>query len=166
LNIDFLLGYLKQLLQRRRDLKVIVTSATIDTERFAAHFGGAPVVNVEGRGYPVEVRYRPLDGTGQGTGDRGETAGRPSADPAGTSPSLPAKASGAPAVPGPRSPVPGPAPTTLDGVLAACDEIARERPMGDTLVFLPGEREIRDAHQALERRKYRHTEVLPLYARL
>src|SRR5690606_9181603 len=60
LNIDFLLGYLKQLLQRRRDLKVIVTSATIDTERFAAHFGGAPVVNVEGRGYPVEVRYRPL----------------------------------------------------------------------------------------------------------
>src|SRR3546814_15336569 len=60
LNIDFRLGYLKQLLQRRRDLKVIVTSATIDTERFAAHFGGAPVVNVEGRGYPVEVRYRAL----------------------------------------------------------------------------------------------------------
>src|SRR3546814_3699240 len=57
---DFLLGYLKHLLQRRRDLKVIVTSATIDTERFAAHFGGAPVVNVEGRGYPVEVRYRAL----------------------------------------------------------------------------------------------------------
>src|SRR3546814_17526611 len=56
--------------------------------------------------------------------------------------------------------------TVLDGVLAACDEIARERPMGDTLVFLPGEREIRDAHQALEHRKYRHTEVLPLYARL
>src|SRR3546814_5292780 len=62
LNIDFLLGYLKQLLQRRRDLKVIVTSATIDTERFAAHFGGAPVVDVEGRGHPVEVRYRPLEG--------------------------------------------------------------------------------------------------------
>src|SRR3546814_19758127 len=60
LNIDFLLGYLKQLLQRRRDLKVIVTSATIDTERFAAHFGGAPVVNVEGRGYPVAVSYRAL----------------------------------------------------------------------------------------------------------
>lgn len=126
LNIDFLLGYLKQLLQRRRDLKVIVTSATIDTERFAAHFGGAPVVNVEGRGYPVEVRYRPLEGEGEEEGER----------------------------------------TVLDGVLAACDEIARERPMGDTLVFLPGEREIRDAHQALERRKYRHTEVLPLYARL
>src|SRR5690606_29643247 len=59
LNIDFLLGYLKQLLRKRRDLKVIVTSATIDTERFAAHFGGAPVVDVEGRGHPVEVRYRP-----------------------------------------------------------------------------------------------------------
>jgi ATP-dependent helicase HrpA len=126
LNIDFLLGYLKQLLQRRRDLKVIVTSATIDTERFAAHFGDAPVVSVEGRGYPVEVRYRPLEGEGEDEGER----------------------------------------TVLDGVVAACDEIMRERGTGDTLVFLPGEREIRDAHQALERRKYRHTEVLPLYARL
>src|SRR3546814_3739424 len=126
LNIDFLFGYLKQLLQRRRDLKVIVTSATIDTERFAAHFGGAPVVDVEGRGHPVEVRYRPLEGEGEDEGER----------------------------------------TVLDGVLAACDEIARERPMGDTLVFLHGEREIREAHQALENRKYRHTEVLTLYARL
>src|SRR3546814_10982245 len=98
-------------------------SATIDTERFAAHFGGAPVVDVEGRGHPVEVRYRPLEGEGEDEGER----------------------------------------TVLDGVLAACDEIARERPMGDTLVFLPGEREIRDAHQALEHRKYRPTEVLPLY---
>jgi ATP-dependent helicase HrpA len=126
LNIDFLLGYLKQLLPKRRDLKVLVTSATIDTARFAEHFGGAPVVDVEGRGYPVEVRYRPLEGEGEEEGER----------------------------------------TVLDGILAACDEIARERPMGDTLVFLPGEREIRDAHQALERRKYRHTEVVPLYARL
>ncbi|BCT91611.1 ATP-dependent helicase [Lysobacter helvus] len=126
LNIDFLLGYLKQLLERRRDLKVIVTSATIDTARFAAHFNDAPVVSVEGRGYPVEVRYRPLEGEGDEAGDR----------------------------------------TTLDGIVAAFDEIARERPMGDTLIFLPGEREIRDAHQALERRKYRHTEILPLYARL
>src|SRR5688572_12410113 len=115
LNIDFLLGYLKQLLERRKDLKLIVTSATIDTERFAAHFGAAPVVNVEGRGYPVELRYRPLEGEGEDEGDR----------------------------------------TVLDGIVGACDEIAREHPMGDTLVFLPGEREIRDAHQALERRKYR-----------
>ena len=124
LNIDFLLGYLKQLLPRRPDLKVIVTSATIDTARFAAHFGGAPVVEVEGRGYPVEVRYLEEQGS----------------DPLFDS--------------------------TLGAILFACDEIAKGRPTGDTLVFLPGEREIRDAHRALEDRKYRHTEVLPLYARL
>ncbi|HWS79248.1 MAG TPA: ATP-dependent RNA helicase HrpA, partial [Thermomonas sp.] len=126
LNIDFLLGYLKQLLPKRPDLKLIVTSATIDTERFAAHFGGAPVVNVEGRGYPVEMRYRPLEGEGDDEGQR----------------------------------------SILDGIVAACDEIQRDKGIGDTLIFLPGEREIRDAHQALEKRKYRHTEVLPLYARL
>ncbi len=130
LNIDFLLGYLKQLLQKRRDLKVIVTSATIDTERFSQHFGDAPVVSVEGRGYPVEVRYRPLEGEGD---EDGESEGGRS---------------------------------VLDGIVAACDEIARGGGFGDTLIFLPGEREIRDAHQALEKRKYRHTEVLPLYARL
>ncbi len=126
LNIDFLLGYLRQLLPRRPDLKVVVTSATIDTARFSAHFGDAPVVSVEGRGFPVEVRYRPLEGEGEEEGQR----------------------------------------SVLDGIVAACDEIARDRAGGDTLVFLPGEREIRDAHQALERRDYRHTEVLPLYARL
>ncbi|WP_240099886.1 ATP-dependent RNA helicase HrpA [Thermomonas flagellata] len=130
LNIDFLLGYLKQLLPRRPDLKLVVTSATIDTARFAAHFGGAPVVSVEGRGYPVEVRYRPLEG--EGAEDGGDAGQR----------------------------------TLVDGIVAACDEILREKGSGDILVFLPGEREIRDAHQALERRKYRHTEVLPLYARL
>lgn len=128
LNIDFLLGYLKQLLPRRPDLKLVVTSATIDTARFAEHFGGAPVVEVEGRSFPVEQRYRPLDDIGDEDGD------------------------------GVRS--------VLDGIVAACDEITRENPLGDTLVFLPGEREIRDAHLALERRKYRHTEVVPLYARL
>ena len=126
LNIDFLLGYLKQLLARRPDLKVIVTSATIDTARFAEHFGDAPVVDVEGRGYPVETRWRPLEGEGEDAGQR----------------------------------------TVIDGVVAACDEIMAERGQGDVLVFLPGEREIRDAHRALERRKYRHIEVLPLYARL
>jgi HrpA-like RNA helicase len=126
LNIDFLLGYLKQLIERRKDLKIIVTSATIDTARFSAHFNDAPVVSVEGRGYPVDVRWRPIEGEGEDAGDR----------------------------------------TVLDGILGACDEIARDHPMGDTLIFLPGEREIRDAHQALERRKYRHTEMLPLYARL
>ncbi|MBE2210662.1 MAG: ATP-dependent RNA helicase HrpA [Xanthomonadaceae bacterium] len=126
LNIDFLLGYLRQLLPRRPDLKVIVTSATIDTARFAAHFGDAPVVEVEGRTFPVELRYRPLEGEGEDEGER----------------------------------------SVLDGIVAACDEITRENPLGDTLIFLPGEREIRDAHQALERRKYRSTEVVPLYARL
>jgi ATP-dependent helicase HrpA len=150
LNIDFLLGYLKQLLVKRRDLKVIVTSATIDTERFSQHFGDAPVVNVEGRGYPVEVRYRPLD-AGHDEEGRGDNRGDDRGDDRGEASS------------GGRS--------VLDGIVSVCDEIARIGAAsgggaGDTLIFLPGEREIRDAHQALEKRKYRHTEVLPLYARL
>lgn len=126
LNIDFLLGYLKQLLHKRQDLKLIVTSATIDTERFSQHFDNAPVISVEGRTYPVEVRYRPLEGEGEAQGER----------------------------------------STNDAIVAAIDEITRIDPRGDVLMFFPGEREIRDAHQALERRKYRETEVLPLYARL
>src|SRR5690348_4689681 len=120
LNIDFLLGYLKGLLRKRPDLKLIVTSATIDTARFAEHFDNAPVVTVEGRAYPVEIRYRP-----------------------------PEHESG-----------------VTERVLSALDDITRQDPKGDVLVFLPGEREIRDAHLALARRQYRHTEVLPLYARL
>ncbi|MFC4727800.1 ATP-dependent RNA helicase HrpA [Coralloluteibacterium thermophilus] len=131
LNIDFLLGFLKTLLARRPDLKLIVTSATIDTGRFAKHFGDAPVVDVAGRSHPVEVRWR---GGAQAAGDDEEGAQEP------------------------RS--------MVEAIVAAMDEIAREDPRGDTLVFLPGEREIRDTHQALERRKYRETEVLPLYARL
>ena len=148
LNIDFLLGYLKQLLPKRPDLKLLVTSATIDTARFAAHFGNAPVVEVEGRGYPVEVRYRPL-------GEMGSEN---------ISPNTPlVKEKGKEIFSDPIS--------LLDGIVAACDELLskssqREGGLGDVLIFLPGEREIRDAHQALERRKYRHTEVLPLYARL
>ncbi|WAW92308.1 ATP-dependent RNA helicase HrpA [Xanthomonas citri pv. malvacearum] len=136
LNIDFLLGYLKQLLHKRSDLKLIVTSATIDTERFAQHFDNAPVISVEGRTFPVEVRYRPLEGD-TGDGDDGEHgSGRD----------------------GERS--------VNDAIVAAIDEITRIDPRGDVLMFLPGEREIRDAHQSLERRKYRETEVVPLYARL
>ncbi len=122
LNIDFLLGYLKRLLAKRRDLKLIVTSATIDTARFAAHFDNAPVVEVEGRTYPVEVRWRPPP-------ERGESS-------------------------------------SVEQIVAAMDEITADDPRGDVLVFLPGEREIRDAHLALDRRKYRETEVLALYARL
>ncbi|GAB2670499.1 ATP-dependent RNA helicase HrpA [Arenimonas aestuarii] len=129
LNIDFLLGYLKQLVARRPDLKLVITSATIDTDRFAKHFGDAPVVNVEGRGYPVDVRYFAPDRDGE-TGS-------------------------------------GPVDLPLaDAIVAAADDITRQDPMGDILVFLPGEREIRDAHAALNRRKYRSTEVIPLYARL
>ena len=132
LNIDFLLGYLKTLLRKRPDLKLIVTSATIDTERFARHFDKAPVVSIEGRGYPVETRYRPLepDQKSDGTSGRDEGIG------------------------------------ILDGIVRAVDEATHENPLGDILVFLPGEREIRDTHRVLERRQYRETEVLPLYARL
>jgi ATP-dependent helicase HrpA len=122
LNIDFLLGYLKQLAKRRPELKIIVTSATIDTERFSAHFDNAPVVEVEGRTYPVDVRYRP-------PGERGEG-------------------------------------NVAQMIADAMDEITREDPRGDVLVFLPGEREIRDTHLLLSRKQYRETEVLALYARL
>ena len=132
LNIDFLLGYLKQLLHKRPDLKLIVTSATIDTSRFAQHFDDAPVLSVEGRTFPVEVRYRPLEGEGSGDADGGRDGER----------------------------------SVNDAVVAAVDEITRIDPRGDILMFFPGEREIRDAHQSLERRKYRDTDVLPLYARL
>ncbi len=173
LNIDFLLGYLKRLLPRRPDLKVIVTSATIDTARFSAHFGDAPVVQVEGRGFPVEVRWRALDGSD--AQDQGENPSAKGAKGAQEEQSAGARgevgaAHSAPFAPfadrNSAGPLRGGAITVIDAIVAACDEIARERPMGDTLVFLPGEREIRDAHRALEARKYRHTEVLPLYARL
>ncbi|MHC3471124.1 ATP-dependent RNA helicase HrpA [Streptomyces sp. 7R007] len=125
LNIDFLLGYLAQLLPRRPDLKVVITSATIDPERFSRHFGDAPIIEVSGRTYPVEVRYRPLLEEDSDDADR-------------------------------------------DQITAICDaveELQAEGP-GDILVFLSGEREIRDTADALEKRKYRFTEVLPLYARL
>lgn len=118
LAIDFLLGYLKQLLPRRPDLKVVVTSATIDVERFSEMFDGAPVIEVSGRTYPVEVRYRPLTDPDDGM---------------------------------------------LDGIESAIRELPRE---GDVLVFLSGEREIRDAAAHLEGLRWRQTEVLPLYGRL
>lgn len=128
LNIDFLLGYLARLLPRRPDLKVVITSATIDPERFAQHFGEAPIVEVSGRTYPVEVRYRPLlEGADGDTED-----------------------------------------SDRDQITAICDavdELSGEAP-GDVLVFLSGEREIRDTADALNKRNLRHTEVLPLYARL
>ena len=124
LNIDFILGYLRQLLPSRPDLKVIITSATIDPDRFSKHFGNAPVIEVSGRTYPVEVRYRPL------------------ADPD----------------------EPGDEPQDqIQGILDAVAELRRDGP-GDILVFLSGEREIRDTADALSDAD--GLEVLPLYARL
>ncbi|MFN3594163.1 MAG: ATP-dependent RNA helicase HrpA [Thiobacillaceae bacterium] len=147
LNIDFLLGYLKNLLPRRPDLKLVLSSATLEAERFAAWFGGAPIVQVSGRTYPVEVRYRPLAGT---------------ASP----PPQPSPLDGEGAK---RTARPGMAeesePDLIAGIVAAVDELAAEGP-GDILVFLPGEREIREAQEALRKHHPPQTELLPLYARL
>ncbi|WP_243792542.1 ATP-dependent RNA helicase HrpA [Saccharopolyspora gloriosae] len=129
LNIDFILGYLKQLLPRRPDLKVIITSATIDPDRFSRHFGDAPIVEVSGRTFPVEVRYRPLV--------------EESPDP-----DLPVNER-----------------DQTQAICDAVDELGAEG-TGDVLVFLSGEREIRDTADALNQQKLRNTEVLPLYARL
>ena len=126
LNIDFLLGYLKQLLPRRPDLKVIITSATIDAERFSQHFNGAPVLEVSGRTYPVEILYRPLTSKDE---DDAEVE-------------------------------------LTDAIVDAADELARHGE-GDILVFLPGEREIREAAEALRKSTLRRNdEILPLFARL
>ncbi|GHH41863.1 ATP-dependent RNA helicase HrpA [Lentzea cavernae] len=119
LNVDFLLGYLKQLLPRRPDLKVVITSATIDPQRFSAHFEDAPVIEVSGRTYPVETRYRPLEEDDDQT----------------------------------------------QGIINAVHELQAQGP-GDVLVFLSGEREIRDTADALKAEDLRNTEILPLYARL
>jgi len=120
LNIDFLLGYLKQLLPKRPDLKIVVTSATLDAERFSQHFGGAPVIEVSGRLHPIEMRYRPFDE-------------RKDAD-------------------------------LNDAIVDAVGEAHREGP-GDVLVFLPGEREIREAAEALRKHHPPGLEILPLFAR-
>ncbi|WP_037887715.1 ATP-dependent RNA helicase HrpA [Streptomyces viridochromogenes] len=125
LNIDFLLGYLAQLLPKRPDLKVVITSATIDPERFSRHFGDAPIIEVSGRTYPVEVRYRPL------LEEDGDDADR----------------------------------DQITAITDAVEELMGEG-QGDILVFLSGEREIRDTADALTKKQYRFTEVLPLYARL
>jgi len=125
LNIDFLLGYLKWLLPKRPDLKVIITSATIDPERFSRHFGDAPIINVSGRSYPVEVRYRPVE-----LEEDDETAVDEQA-----------------------------------AILSAVDELWREQ-AGDILVFLSGEREIRETAESLRKHHPQGCEVLPLYSRL
>jgi ATP-dependent helicase HrpA len=137
LNIDFLLGYLRQILPKRPDLKLIVTSATIDAARFAEHFGfdgkPAPVIEVSGRLYPVEVRYRPIGGSEAST-KKTEPA---TIDERGV----------------------------VEAIVDAVDELARIG-AGDVLVFLPGEREIRDTAAVLRGHHPPHTEILPLFARL
>jgi ATP-dependent helicase HrpA len=133
LNIDFLLGYLKQLLPRRPDLKLIITSATIDAERFSQHFNGAPVIEVSGRLYPVEVRYRPVADINKKDDER----------------------------------------DLYDAIVDAADELSRLG-SGDILVFLPGEREIREAAEALRKHALARPglssahapEILPLFSRL
>lgn len=121
LNNDFILGYLKQLLPRHRDLKLIITSATIDVERFSKHFNNAPIIEVSGRTYPVEVRYRPV--VEENDQDQ------------------------------------------LQGILNAVDELQAEG-RSDILIFMNGEREIRDTAEALQKQNLKHTEILPLFARL
>ncbi|ASM50440.1 ATP-dependent helicase HrpA [Pseudoalteromonas espejiana DSM 9414] len=127
LNIDFILGYLKNLLPKRPDLKVIITSATIDPERFSKHFDDAPIIEVSGRTFPVDVRYNPI---GDINKDTMEAEG-----------------------------------DQLQGIFDAVDELCAEGP-GDILIFLNGEREIRDTADALSKRNLKHTDVLPLYSRL
>ena len=152
LNIDFLLGYLKQLLPRRPDLKVIITSATIDTARFSTHFDDAPVIEVSGRTYPVEVRYRPLDPSEQvrpddedGVDDEDEFPDRPSI-PTSTSPDDEVV-------------------DQVTGICRAVQELCCEG-SGDILVFLAGEQEIRETAESLADLNLLNTEVLPLFARL
>ncbi len=177
LNIDFLLGYLKTLLPRRPGLKVIVSSATLEADRFSAYFDGAPVVEVSGRTYPVEVRYRPPPES-RATAksppapllQRGEqTSADLVTDPNAASPLLrkpPGGDKGGQGFANPRGKDPSTEEPDLDlAILHAVDELAGEGP-GDILVFLPGEREIRDAHESLRKHHPPQTEILPLFARL
>ncbi len=139
LNIDFLLGYLQTLVQKRDDLQVVITSATIDAERFSKHFDNAPVIEVSGRTYPVDILWRPIER------DEPDT------------PAAPGKAS--------RDKKDKDAPDLIAAILDATDELARHG-SGDILVFLPGEREIRDAAEALRKHHPPGTEILPLFSRL
>lgn len=126
LNIDFLLGYLKGLLAKRTDLKLIITSATIDTQAFARHFGDAPIIEVSGRTYPVEVLYEPFDANSEESGDV----------------------------------------TFIDAAVSTVEKLIYESDNGDILIFLPGERDIRETRDMLEGRFSRDAEIIPLFGRL
>ncbi len=136
LNIDFLLGHLRTLRYKRPELKVIITSATIDTEAFSAAFDGAPVVLVEGRTFPVEVIYAPLDSLGSDAAEGDEREARAEAL------------------------------HYIDGAVEAVERIARESTAGDVLVFLPSERDIREVGDLLEGRRLRDSEIIPMFGRL
>ncbi|ABK44391.1 ATP-dependent helicase HrpA [Magnetococcus marinus MC-1] len=125
LNIDFLLGLLKGITVRRPDLKIIISSATLDTDKFAAHFNHAPIISVSGRTYPVAVRYNPLDEKNEPDSDQ-----------------------------------------RMEALLFAVEELFEDLPDGDVLIFLPGEREIKEAAEALRKHHPAHVEIVPLYARL
>ena len=126
LNIDFLLGYLKGLLAQRSDLKLIITSATIDTATFSRHFNDAPVIEVSGRLYPVEIFYSPLDEASEERGDL----------------------------------------TYVDAAVRVMGQIMAESPVGDALIFMPGERDIRETGDLLEGRFGREAEIIPLFGML
>ena len=126
LNIDFLLGHLKGLLARRKDLKLIVTSATIDTQAFSRHFDNAPIIEVSGRLYPVEVQYQPLDAASE---EQGEIS-------------------------------------YVDAAVQAAERILYETNAGDVLIFMPGERDIRETSDQLEGRFAGEAEIVPLFGRL
>ncbi|HEV3106209.1 MAG TPA: helicase-related protein, partial [Trinickia sp.] len=159
LNIDFLLGYLKEILPKRPDLKLIVTSATIDAERFARHFGTdekpAPVIEVSGRLYPVEIRYRPVEQTSPAI--RAAQGSQGSQGTSGASGTTPVRERARSAREDERD--------LMEAIVEAVDDLCREG-SGDVLVFLPGEREIREAAEALRKHHPPHTEILPLFARL
>jgi len=126
LNIDFLLGHLNVLRHRRPELRIVITSATIDTQKFSAAFGGAPIIEVSGRTYPVEIIYAPLDELREAAGEF----------------------------------------TVVDAVVAATERVVAQSRGGDILIFLPGEREIRETAEQLERRELGRIQVLPLFSRL
>src|SRR5687768_13575118 len=146
LNIDFLLGHLRTLRYRRPELKVIITSATIDTAAFSEAFDGAPVVLVEGRTFPVEVIYAPLDELGRDYSDNDENEEKddPSAVASARAEAL----------------------HYIDGAVEAIERIVRESTSGDALVFLPSERDIREVRDLLEGRRLREVELVPLFGRL
>ena len=155
LNIDFLIGHLRTLRFKRPDLSILITSATIDTEAFSAAFDGAPVLLVEGRTFPVEVIYAPLDGADEWTAAGALSPGEEAVDEEAQAVERAAhQAEKAEAL------------HYIDGVVAAVERVVRESTSGDILVFLPAERDIREIGELLEGRRLRDCEFVPLFGRL